>query len=301
LPLGLEYCTTQGILELDDHRYFFSSELLPMPGAIAAFVGLPAGRPVRYYPRRGFDLWGARYFLLPADPLNWDSEPRGFASFLHDTELIHPAPGVISGENDPRRSDSWRLRDDWQLRRNRAAFPRAWLVHTARVRRPAANLAERQALMSTLLFMNDPLWSDPTKEVFDLRTSAVVETNDRDALRGYLARRPPEPSESVMVVRDEPQLVELRAVLKWPGLVILADSYYPGWHLTIDGTPAPIVRANRMMRGAAVAAGEHTLVYTFRPLSVQIGAIVSAAGLFVLLAALWPGPPVRLASPSRAQ
>jgi hypothetical protein len=288
LPLGLEYCTTQGILELDDHRFFFSSELLPMPAAIATIVGLPAGRPVRYYPRRGFDLWGARYFLLPADPLNWDSEARGFASFLHDTELIYPAPGVISGENVPGGSDSWRLRDDWQLRRNRAAFPRAWLVHTARVRPPATSLAERQALMSALLFMNDPLWSDPKKEVFDLRTGALVETDDRDALRGYLARRAPEPSESVVVVRDEPQRVELRAMLKWPGLVILADTYYPGWRLTIDGTPAPILRANRMMRGAAVAAGEHTLVYTFRPQSVQIGAIVSAAGLMLLLAALWP-------------
>ncbi len=58
------------------------------------------------------------------------------------------------------------------------------------------------------------------------------------------------------------QRVELEAVLDRPGLVILADVYYPGWRLTIDGKPAPIYRTNRVMRGAAVPAGRSHLVYT---------------------------------------
>jgi uncharacterized membrane protein YfhO len=78
--------------------------------------------------------------------------------------------------------------------------------------------------------------------------------------------------------------VELTATLDWPGLVILAETYYPGWHLTIDGQPAPIFRANRMMRGAAVPAGQHTLVYTYEPASFRIGAIISTAGLIALVA-----------------
>jgi uncharacterized membrane protein YfhO len=83
--------------------------------------------------------------------------------------------------------------------------------------------------------------------------------------------------------------VELRARLERPGLVILADAYYPGWQLSIDGHPAGILRANRLMRGAAVPAGEHTLVYTYRPDSVRIGALVSAAGGIVLVALGWSG------------
>ena len=90
-------------------------------------------------------------------------------------------------------------------------------------------------------------------------------------------------AESVAVVRHEPQRVELSATLERPGLVILADTYYPGWRLTIDGKPAPIFRANRMMRGATVPAGKHTLVYTYEPGSFRIGAIVSLAGATVLL------------------
>ena len=47
---------------------------------------------------------------------------------------------------------------------------------------------------------------------------------------------------------------ELVATLERPGLVILADAYYPGWTLTVDGQLAPIYRTNRLMRGAAVKA-----------------------------------------------
>ena len=148
LPLGLDYCTTQGILELDDHRFFFSSEMIPLPAAMAQVLGLPAGRPVRYYPQArvrplGCTLFppshrpprmgqrGARLRLVPGPRPTWSI----------------PARESSSGENDRPGTEPWTVREDWQLRRNRAAYPRAWLVHAARIRAPATSLAERQALM----------------------------------------------------------------------------------------------------------------------------------------------------------
>ena len=62
-------------------------------------------------------------------------------------------------------------------------------------------------------------------------------------------------------------------------MVVLADIYYPGWTLKVDGKPAPIFRANRMMRGAALPAGTFRLVYTYEPKSFRIGLIVSCVGL----------------------
>ena len=76
---------------------------------------------------------------------------------------------------------------------------------------------------------------------------------------------------------------KFRATLESPGLVVLADTFYPGWRLTIDGRPASILRANRLMRAAAVPAGTHSLVYTYAPLSVSLGAALSAAALVALL------------------
>ena len=63
----------------------------------------------------------------------------------------------------------------------------------------------------------------------------------------------------------------LDVTLDSPGLVILADVYYPGWELTIDGKPAPIYRVNGVMRGAAGPDRPHRLVYTYDPQSFRIG------------------------------
>src|SRR5262249_29174967 len=106
--------------------------------------------------------------------------------------------------------------------------------------------------------------------------------------------------ESVTISRYEPQHVELIAELKRPGLVILADTFDPGWSLTIDGAPAPIFRTNRLMRGAAVKAGKHTLTYTYNPPWFRSGAGISTAGLLGLIALFfwaWNRPRARLQRP----
>lgn len=78
--------------------------------------------------------------------------------------------------------------------------------------------------------------------------------------------------------------VELSAQMQTPGLVFLADTYYPGWRATIDGAPAPVVRANYFGRGVFVPAGEHRLAFRYEARSQRLGALVSiAAGVGVLL------------------
>jgi uncharacterized membrane protein YfhO len=76
--------------------------------------------------------------------------------------------------------------------------------------------------------------------------------------------------------------VVMDALLQRPGLVVLADRFDPGWRLAIDGRPAPLLRANLLMRAAAVAAGSHTLIYTYDPASFRIGGYVSLLGLAML-------------------
>jgi uncharacterized membrane protein YfhO len=148
------------------------------------------------------------------------------------------------------------------------------------------------------------LWSEPGLNVFDPRQVAWLEQNKLSELSPFLSNQSAGLNETVAVTYPAPQRAVLEATLQSPGLVVLSDVDYPGWELTIDGRPAPIYRVNKMMRGAAVPAGTHRLVYSYHPRSFTIGLIVSALSAaamvpLCILVAKWPvDPNVGPTSPS---
>jgi hypothetical protein len=80
-----------------------------------------------------------------------------------------------------------------------------------------------------------------------------------------------------------PQDVELSALMQTDGLVVLTDTFYPGWEAVVDGVSAPIVRANYFARGVFVRAGERRIVFRYRPLSYRLGVALSLVTGIVLL------------------
>ena len=66
------------------------------------------------------------------------------------------------------------------------------------------------------------------------------------------------------------------------GWLFLGDTYYPGWRATIDGNETQIFRANGAGRAVRLPAGNHEVVFEYRPWSFRLGAGVSAlAGLAI--------------------
>jgi hypothetical protein len=287
----LSYTLTGGSLEHFDYGLFFSGFDVPLDPRRLTLRGARPGQPILYYTRRGFDLWNTRYFILPMEPAGWQEGSRGFASFLADREMIAPEPSLLEDPRNEQAREAWIRDEDWQLLRNRAAYPRAWVVHRARFSKPIRGLAfeERAEVMKEILYASDAFWFEPGRRVFDPHLVAWIETDDFQPLAPYVRGRPgPDPTETVTVTRHEPQRVELEVKLERPGIVVLADLYYPGWSLTIDGKPAPILRANRLMRGAAVTAGNHHLVYIYNPLSFRLGGLISLASIALgLVVGVW--------------
>ncbi|MBX6312667.1 MAG: YfhO family protein [Isosphaeraceae bacterium] len=285
LPLGVRSTFYFDTIEpLDYGLFFLPWTLLPDPASVRAH-DLRPGQKVWYYPRRGFDLWNTRYFIVPAR-LVWDSPARGYAAFIPRSTFIYPALGSFEGPDGPARRAHWEATDDFRVLRNEAAFPRAWVVHRAylipRIR--GLRVADRAKLMQELLYQDDEFWHLPGVVVRDPHSVAWVETDRPKEIDRFLSRAGPDPAETVTVTRDEPQRVELTAVLRTPGLVIISDMYYPGWNLTVDGRPAEILRTNRAMRGVALPAGTHRLVFRYDPLSFRLGIALSLLGLTTLAA-----------------
>lgn len=63
------------------------------------------------------------------------------------------------------------------------------------------------------------------------------------------------------------------------GMLVLTDTYYPGWKAEIDGKETHIYKADYVFRGVIVPAGKHTITFTFSPMSFKIGILLSTLSL----------------------
>jgi hypothetical protein len=158
---------------------------------------------------------------------------------------------------------------DVKIYERTGALGRAWLVHGIQ---PAADDAVA-GTSSALTQLGDP--------AFDPRAAVV--------LSGGSDPRPPAraaANESVQIVAYEPERVAITADVASPAVLVLADAFYPGWQATVDGVPAPILRANLMFRGLALAPGRHEIVFSYRPAAWRLGAAISLIALAALVAAV---------------
>jgi hypothetical protein len=166
---------------------------------------------------------------------------------------------------------------------NNSHFPRAWIVRDLVVtkRIDSADRTNLMPMLESLLF--------PYDRWIDFRTMAWVEEEEmlRYARNGRLALPASDVKEVCRVVRHDPQRVEIEAELATPGLVVLADLYYPGWELTAETggrqQSLPIFRTDRILRGALLPAGKHRLIYEYRSWNFYVGAAVSAAAWLAAL------------------
>ena len=74
-----------------------------------------------------------------------------------------------------------------------------------------------------------------------------------------------------------------------PALLRLADLWYPDWVATVDGKPAPILKADYLLRAVAVPAGKHRVEMRFESKPVRAGFTLSLASLAIALGLLAVG------------
>jgi hypothetical protein len=67
------------------------------------------------------------------------------------------------------------------------------------------------------------------------------------------------------ITQYAPKHITVKTRSTAPGILLLNDRWHPDWKVTVDGQSTPLLRANFLMRGVSVAAGEHTVEYRFDP------------------------------------
>jgi len=70
-------------------------------------------------------------------------------------------------------------------------------------------------------------------------------------------------------------------------LAVFSEVYYPaGWIAKIDGIETPYFRADYILRSMVVPAGDHEIVFEFKPRSYKTGSTVSLASSILLILAV---------------
>jgi len=103
----------------------------------------------------------------------------------------------------------------------------------------------------------------------------------------------PAPGE-LTVMRREPGRWEIGWHRDGPGLLVVAESWAPGWRALVDGQPRPVEAAAGALLGVRLGPGAGRAELRYRPPGLLAGAWISAAALLVLVAqAAWARGPLR--------
>jgi uncharacterized membrane protein YfhO len=95
------------------------------------------------------------------------------------------------------------------------------------------------------------------------------------------------PTNKVEIVKYSPQRIELRAEAPTPAVLLLNDRYDNNWQVTIDGAAVKLLRCNFIMRGVQIPAGQHTVLFQFRPSLKGLKISLAAIGIGVILCVMF--------------
>jgi Bacterial membrane protein YfhO len=121
---------------------------------------------------------------------------------------------------------------------------------------------------------------------FDPSMQAVVEAPDGGLPPDWQSRLSPGTTSVVSIARPSANTLEIDATLSNPGLLVVSETYYPGWKATVDGKVEPILIVDGMIRGLYLDAGHHVIRFSYEPLSFEAGVGLAVLSAGVLLACL---------------
>jgi uncharacterized membrane protein YfhO len=64
---------------------------------------------------------------------------------------------------------------------------------------------------------------------------------------------------------------------------VFNEQYDQGWSATVDGRPAPVLRANLDMRALALAPGAHHIVMEYNPPGLLASMVLTLSSVLALL------------------
>jgi hypothetical protein len=115
---------------------------------------------------------------------------------------------------------------------------------------------------------------------YDPAQEAVVP----EAIAGFTLAATGAPAADCTVTRPRAERIGVRVALEREALLVVRESYDPGWRALVDGEERTIVRADYLFMGIPLHPGERDVLLLFQPRSIWVGRGLTAATVLALLA-----------------
>jgi hypothetical protein len=163
----------------------------------------------------------------------------------------------------------------------------------------APQLLRNPAALGNVWFADEIKWVDSADDeiaalanINPVKTAVVDKRFETEELKKFMPTVTVPTTDSIDINRSSIRLVEYQPnMLLYKSnadsdkFAVFAEIYYPkGWHVSIDGQDAKIVRANYILRAMLIPAGEHTIEFRFDPESYRITENIAWSGYILLLA-----------------
>lgn len=200
--------------------------------------------------QRLYSLLGVKYVITPSN--------------LDTTWQIPTADD--NNENNPEHKLNYLplvYHNEVNIYENPKVLPRTFITHNVEF---AGSYQEAQRCISS--------------KDFDLRNTVVL---DEKLPEGFSVKGLKKGISTAVLKEYRANKVVIDAQSESPGILVLTDTYYPGWEAYVDGKPTKIYRVDGVIRGVAVNEGHHTVEFRYMPKSFTTGLWVAAVSAFVCL------------------
>lgn len=153
--------------------------------------------------------------------------------------------------------------NDWKILESSTALPRIFLVNDYAI---ATSPKEQTSIIM------QPLFNPKTTALLEESPQFTASMNQNIG--------------TAVLQSYEPNKIIIQTQNSIPSILIITDTYYPGWTATIDKTRTSIKRVNYAYRAIFVPEGEHAITMRFDPPSLRIGIWVSIGSILILIAFL---------------
>jgi len=202
---------------------------------------------VRNFDSQLFDLLNNKYLLVLKRNSDGQPSEQGEISYLYKDskfKLIYSDKSLAVLENT-------------------LSFPRAFLVEEKIIEKDKEKMA--QLLLSSDIDLLKVVILEEEINGNDLKSS-----NSQEIF-----------TDEVEFISYKPNEETLRISVDSDKILVVSETFYPGWKAFLDGQEIKIYRANYAFRAVFIPRGEHQLRMVYDPISFKLGSWLSLLGILI--------------------